>query len=89
MQSYYKKDELTNKAIVNNWFYTQDIAQYTHDGNIELKGRKRNIIKTATEAIVDLDEIQDFVGEMEQVEDNVVCSFESDEKRPSHDTLSS
>lgn len=79
MQSYYNQRELTDKTIVNGWFYTQDAAKFNSDGNIELLGRKRNIIKTATEEIVYLDEIQEHIRQFNSIDDNVVCSFEKDD----------
>ena len=75
MTGYLNKDELTKGVIRDNWFYTQDIAMFTEEGNIQLLGRKRNIIKTSTEELIYLSEIQDFISQMEFVEDVAVSTY--------------
>jgi acyl-coenzyme A synthetase/AMP-(fatty) acid ligase/SAM-dependent methyltransferase len=79
MKGYYNNSELTNKIIRNGWFYTQDLAKYNDNGTIELKGRIRNIIKSASEELIYIDEIQDYIGQLDIVEDAVVCSFKEED----------
>lgn len=79
MQAYYKNVTQTEKVKKNGWFYTQDIAQYDQDGNILLLGRKRRIVKTATEELVYLDAIQQFLSEIDTIEDVYVCEFIKDD----------
>ncbi len=79
MQGYYKDIDQTKKAVRNGWFYTQDLARYIKDGNIQLLGRKRNIVKTSTEELVYLDVIQQFISELYFVEDTFVSSYHSDD----------
>lgn len=75
MQGYYKDPFQTKNAIRNGWFYTQDLAKYIENENIQLLGRKRNIVKTATEELVYLDVIQQHLSKFNFIEDSFVCSY--------------
>ena len=45
MQGYYKRDDLTAKVITaDGWFDTGDLAILTVDGEIQLRGRKKDTI---------------------------------------------
>lgn len=44
---YWNAPEATGKALRDGWFYTGDIAERTHDGNLRLIGRKNDAISTA------------------------------------------
>ncbi|MCB0631714.1 MAG: class I adenylate-forming enzyme family protein [Saprospiraceae bacterium] len=55
---YFQKEELSKKAIRNGWFYTGDIATIDEDGNVQLKGRIKDIIKTADGLLVYTDEVE-------------------------------
>ena len=45
MQGYYKRPDLTDKVMtVDGWFDTGDIAILTVDGEIQLRGRKKDTI---------------------------------------------
>jgi acyl-coenzyme A synthetase/AMP-(fatty) acid ligase len=79
MQGYFKDPEQTQEAIKNGWFYTQDTARYIAGGYIQLLGRKRNIIKTSIEEIVYLDVIQEFISDLDFIEDTFVCSYDQDD----------
>jgi len=79
MKGYYKNTKLTNKTISDGWFYTQDLAKYNTDGTIQLLGRIRNVIKSANEELIYLDEIQYFINQLEIIEEVVLCPFEDDD----------
>ena len=79
MQGYFKAPKLTIEAIKDGWFYTQDIARFLEDGSIQLLGRKRNIVKTSTEELVYLDNIQQFISNINYVEEALVCSQRHDD----------
>ncbi|CAM1364985.1 class I adenylate-forming enzyme family protein [Tenacibaculum xiamenense] len=79
MKGYFKNPEATKKAIKNGWFYTQDLARMHKDGNIELLGRKRNIIKTSSEELIDLNIIQNFLMEVDFIQDVYVCPYYEDD----------
>ena len=76
MQGYFKDEIQTALVLKNGWFYTLDLARYTTNGNIELIGRKRDIVKTATEELVYLSVVQQFIYSLSLVEDCYVCSYQ-------------
>ena len=78
MQGYFKDNSQTALVLKNGWFYTLDLARYTTDGNIELIGRKRDIVKTATEELVYLSVVQQFINGVSFVEDCFVCAFQKE-----------
>jgi len=63
IQGYYQQPELTEKVIRNGWFYTGDIARITSNGEVTLRGRKKEIIKTA-------DGLQVYTAEVELILEN-------------------
>jgi len=75
MQAYFKNPELTNSVIKFGWFYTNDIACFDENGNIQLRGRKRNIIKIASDELIYIDEIQQFINQLDFVSEVVVCPY--------------
>lgn len=79
MQGYFKDKSQTDSVLRDGWFYTLDLAKYTADGNIQLIGRKRDIVKTSTEKLVYLNEIQQFISGLPFVEDSFVCSFQKED----------
>lgn len=46
MKGYYRQNNLTNKVIKNNWFFTGDIG-YVKNNNLVINGRERNEINVA------------------------------------------
>lgn len=75
MQGYYKNPEQTQSVIKNGWFYTNDLASADEEGNIQLRGRKINFIKTASDEIIYIDEIQQYINQLDFVSEAVVCSY--------------
>ena len=75
MQGYLDQPKLTQQAIRDGWFYTQDSAQYASDGSIRLLGRRREIVKTANGDLIYLKEIEQFIKTQPDVCDALVCAF--------------
>lgn len=75
MQGYFNNPEQTSKVIKDGWFYTNDIACYDKEGNIQLRGRKRNIIKIASDELIYIDEIQQFINQLDFVSEAVVLPY--------------
>lgn len=51
MKGYYKDAEATQKAFVNGWFHTEDLAVVYADGYIQVKDRLKDIIISGGENI--------------------------------------
>ncbi len=75
MQGYFKNLDQTKSVIRNGWFYTNDIARFDENGNIQLRGRKRNIIKIASDELIYIDEIQQFVLQMDFVKEAAIIPY--------------
>ncbi|MDF1698767.1 MAG: class I adenylate-forming enzyme family protein [Saprospiraceae bacterium] len=75
MQGYYKNPLQTKRVIKDGWFYTNDLASFDEDGYIQLRGRKRNVIKIASDELIYLDEIQQFLNDQEFISEAVVCPY--------------
>ena len=44
---YFKDDEATKKTVVDGWLATGDLGQYNERGQLVIKGRKKEILKTS------------------------------------------
>jgi acyl-coenzyme A synthetase/AMP-(fatty) acid ligase len=75
MQAYFKNSDLTNNVIRDGWFYTNDIARFDKDGNIQLRGRKRNFIKIASDELIYIDEIQQFIIQLDFISECFVLPY--------------
>ncbi len=58
MTGYLRQAEETASVIRKGWFYTGDIASLDENNQLHLRGRKREIVKTATEELIYLSEIE-------------------------------
>lgn len=58
MTGYLNQPDETEKIMLNGWLYTGDIACMDQDNYLQLRGRKREIVKTATEELIYLSEIE-------------------------------
>lgn len=80
MKGYYQKPDLTGEVIRDGWFYTGDYARFTADRKIELLGRKRDIIKTASGSLVFSSEVEACLAEqVHLVKEVAVCPFFEDD----------
>ncbi|PHN03134.1 class I adenylate-forming enzyme family protein [Flavilitoribacter nigricans] len=80
MQGYYQREELTRSVIRKGWFYTGDIATIDAAGNVQLKGRKREIIKTADGLLVYTSEVEQILERYPSVQEAAVVPVIEAEK---------
>lgn len=60
--------------VQNNWLYTGDTATIDENGWVNLKGRKRDIIKNTRGDLIYPSEIESFIQQNEKVKDAHVCA---------------
>ena len=80
MPGYYRREKLTEAVIRDGWFYTGDIALITENGQVELKGRQKEIIKTADGLLVYTAEIEMILESHPQVQEAAVLPILGTEK---------
>lgn len=73
LSGYYHRPELTEKAIIDNWYYSGDYG-YIVDGNLFVTGRKKDMIIIAGKNIYPQD-IDEIVSEIEGVHPGRVCAI--------------
>lgn len=79
MQGYLNNQPLTQEVIKDGWFYTNDLVRYTTLGDIELIGRKKIIIKTKSEELIYLSEIQNYIQALSFIEDSFIHPIQKGE----------
>jgi acyl-coenzyme A synthetase/AMP-(fatty) acid ligase len=80
MQGYFQKDNLSAQVIREGWFYTGDIATIDSQGNILLKGRQKEIIKTADGLLVYTSEVENILESHPKVKEAAVLPVVETEK---------
>lgn len=61
MPGYFHREALSREVIRDGWFYTGDMAAIDENGTVYLKGRKREIIKTADGLLVYTAEVENIL----------------------------
>ncbi len=78
MNEYLNLAEKTENSLVDDWYFTGDLAMRNEDGYIWVKGRKDGMIISGGENIYP-SEIENVVLEHERVDDVAVLGVEHDE----------
>jgi len=81
---YYQNSEKTKEAFRNGWFKTGDYAQTDTQGNIYIKGRKKDVIVNASGINIYPDEIEAVVNRIEGVKDSCVLGLDRGEGEEVH-----
>ena len=73
MLGYYKNEEGTHEAIdADGWYHTGDLGTMDHNGNIFIRGRKKNMLLGANGQNVYPEEIEDKLNSMAMVSESIV-----------------
>ena len=72
MLGYYQNDEATEKAIIDGWFHTGDLAKIDKDGYIFICGRKKNVIILKNGKNIYPEEIEGLINKIEGVEESFI-----------------
>ena len=73
MLGYYKNEEATREAIDSDgWYHTGDLGTMDADGNIYIRGRKKNMLLSSNGQNVYPEEIEDKLNSMAIVSESIV-----------------
>ncbi len=77
MLGYYKNIEATKEAIdAEGWYHTGDLGTMDYDGNIYIRGRKKNMLLSSNGQNVYPEEIEDKLNSMALVSESIVIQQE-------------
>lgn len=72
MIGYYKEPELTAAMFIDGWFRTGDLGTIDANGYVEIKGRNKNMILSASGENIYPEEIEDLINKHEFVLESMV-----------------
>ena len=76
VSGYYNEPQLTKEAFENQWLHTGDIGELDSDGNLFIKGRKKNIIVNTAGMKVYPEDIESKLNQSPDIKDSVVLGLE-------------
>lgn len=79
MKGYYEMPEETEKVLKDGWFYTGDLGYIDKKGYIYITGRKKNVIVLKNGKNVYPEELEQLIGELPYVLENMVFGKEKDD----------
>lgn len=85
--SYYQNKEATKKAFKNGWFRTGDFVTQDREGNIFIKGRKKDVIVNASGINIYPEEIENVLNKTEGVKEACVVGLDKGEGEKVHAVL--
>ncbi len=73
MKGYYQEPELTAEAFtVDGWFKTGDLGSFDSKGNLQIRGRLKNMILTATGENIYPEDIESLINNFHYVIESIV-----------------
>lgn len=75
MRRYLDEPAGTDQMIRDGWLYTGDICRWSEDGTIELMGRKKDIIKSPSGALICLAEVEQCFYAQTDISELAVARF--------------
>ena len=79
MKGYYEMPEETEKVLKDGWFYTGDLGYIDKKGFLHITGRKKNVIVLKNGKNVYPEELEQLIGELPYVIENMVFGKEKDD----------
>ena len=79
MKGYYEMPEETEKILKDGWFYTGDLGFIDKKGFLHITGRKKNVIVLKNGKNVYPEELEQIIGELPYVLENMVFGKEKDD----------
>lgn len=72
MMGYFKNEEATQEVLIDNWFYTGDLATIDDDGYIFIKGRKKSVIVLKNGKNIFPEEMESLVNRIEGIKESFI-----------------
>ena len=72
MLGYYNDEAATKEVLKNGWLYTGDLGRLRDDGNLEVVGRKKNVIVTSNGKNIYPEELETLINYSDMVKESVV-----------------
>jgi long-chain acyl-CoA synthetase len=72
MLGYYQNEEATKEVLINNWFYTGDLASIDEEGYIFIRGRKKSVIVLKNGKNIFPEEMENLVNRIEGVKESFI-----------------
>ena len=82
--NYYQNASETEKAFKDGWFRTGDFVEQDRDGNIFIKGRKKDVIVNASGINIYPDEIEAVLNKIPAIKDSAVLGLDKGEGEEVH-----
>lgn len=79
MLEYYGNKKATKDSIIDNWFYTGDLAKIDEEGYIFIHGRKKSVIVLKNGKNIFPEEMENLVNKIEGVEESFIFGMQMSE----------
>lgn len=86
-KGYYENPRVTEEAFSDGWFKTGDFVDIGRDGNLFIKGRKKDVIVNASGVNIYPDELETVLNKISGVKDSCVVGLDKGEGEVIHAVL--
>lgn len=81
MKGYYKRQELTDEVLQDNWLHTGDVGKIDENGYIYITGRLKDVIITEAGVNIYPEEIEAYLNKLPGVKESCVLGYNATKGR--------